>query len=64
MARRRGPVLGDRKTFVIRATLSALLTMWLRQPERVQSTPNHSRITGTLAAKRAAIKQRRKRGRK
>lgn len=44
--------------------IRALLAMWLRQPERIQSTPNHRRTTGTMAAKRAAEKQRRKRGRK
>lgn len=49
---------------MFRATLSALLALWWHQPERIQSTPNHSRTSGTLAAKRAAIKQRRKRGRK
>lgn len=49
---------------MFRATLSALLAMWWRQPERIQSTPNHSRISGTRAAQRAANKQRRKRGRK
>lgn len=50
---------------MFRATLSALLALWWRQPEPVKSTtPNHSRISGTRAAQRAADKQRRKRGRK
>lgn len=45
-------------------TLRAMLAMWIRQPERIKSTPNHSRTTGTKAAQRAAERQRRKRGRK
>lgn len=49
---------------MLRATLSALLALWWRQPGPVKSTPNHSRISGTRAAQRAALKQRRKRGRK
>jgi hypothetical protein len=49
---------------MFRATLSALLAMWWRQPEPVKSTPNHSRASGTRAAQRAAEKQRRRRGRK